>query len=614
MNRIILFALLLLLMIPVVGEAETRSKIVMIKVELTGASQYNDFALRQAAAVRQICVSRGIDLDEYAWDGTNINKFRKLLKNLDDSWNVRSGGDADYEFAVIVGGRSGYAHSTTNGDANGYIRKLWEPDSTGVSVLNTFVWFGYGGRGDMGDPKLYASGATTSGDASARMSLTAGRRFAWYTGSSEIDTFWSYAQHDNMIIFGGLWDSTTTIDSVLTFAANPTQGDGYEFYLGCWSKAGTAGNTFYYSGITDGMFNLVVDAIICKHVTHYRELRFAIDIDDFGMAFHTSSLNTRSGIGSMDLTHYNFIAHIDSLFTVIDRYNLVLTVGATAKYLKADYVASNQYAEWVTLADKWKDNSAIRWAVHQHGLESTSDSISTLFPTLASYNSFWGNGSAGTVTTALIDSVYLTDVDSIETLFGVTVDNYLIPPWDKLDGHLEDLIDTIAVWLADRNMTCRAKYSESGRITHKDSGWYRGAKFINAQYLTNTLDTAVVAYGDNAGIGLAQSLWRSFFGPLFYVCETMTGMNPQQDGLGQWDNYAERGLYDYEYTSRHDHISVLHFGACYTGVGPTCRNVRLITQIGQIIEYLEELAGKDLYECVSGAELGSRYWEGVKAR
>jgi hypothetical protein len=79
--------------------------------------------------------------------------------------------------------------------------------------------------------------------------------------------------------------------------------------------------------------------------------------------------------------------------------------------------------------------------------------------------------------------------------------------------------------------------------------------------------------------------------------------------------YATNGLYDWEYNNKTDaRVLVMHFGACYTGVaGAEARNVTIIKELGQLIQYLEELSGgKDLYRCVSGEELAKRYWEQIR--
>jgi hypothetical protein len=282
--------------------------------------------------------------------------------------------------------------------------------------------------------------------------------------------------------------------------------------------------------------------------------------------------------------------------------------------VKTSYKANNQWAKWVAIADRWKDNPAIRWVNHNHLLENTADSCQSLFATPSAYKDFFG-AVTGNVTTAQIDSLWNDEVDSLEATYGVTVDNYCIPYYDDLDGSRGTIKDTIAVWLGERGIPARAKYHETdGPTTYPSSQWYNGGKMLNCAYVTNSHDTLRLRYSDTSKSGVAKTLWQSIFGPMFYYRLSMTGYNPTQAyPTFTWSNYTNYGLYKYEYTgSITGRILVLHFGACHASVDRDCRNVAIIKELGQLIRYYEELAGKDIYRCVSGEELATKWWEQIR--
>jgi len=163
-----------------------------------------------------------------------------------------------------------------------------------------------------------------------------------------------------------------------------------------------------------------------------------------------------------------------------------------------------------------------------------------------------------------------------------------------------NLQDSIAAFAVGRNAAIRAKYvtTEPYFSTQR----WNGADVILCSYLTNSNDTLLAATTN-----LAYYPWLNFFGPTFFFMKTgATGNNPGVvNNLALWYG-ATRDLRQEEFNGRRTGINVMHFGACKN----VNRNLQQVTNIEDTIDWLEWIAGKDLYECVFSYELTKpKHWQ-----
>jgi len=588
----------------VAATENNRDKILVVRIEsyYDGTTAYeqraNDREQRQMAQIRQICRNRGIDIHEYDWDG-DIGGLRTLM-------TTNAG---DYIGCIINGGAANMPGTYTADDP----RVFLDSDST-YNHLNTLVWWGVGARGDGGSPAGYISGASDAiGD---RALLSPEKYHHFYTAnySGDADTLFFFSSADAYSFAAAVDPSVSGVDSFLTYANYPNSTSGYHHDMGFWSLTASDGSPYYYLSLADKTAGLIVDALLCKWATTFNQLYWSMDIDDFGMHMQGgSSLGmTPFDDATHKLTHSNFFTPIQDFFDYIVAEDLKITVGATARFVRdtTAHADSNQWSEWWALRESINDNpDNFAVAVHGHGYESPNDSTSCTFPTRSSYTAYYGDTDKDHIPTqAIIDSLYDDEVDSLAEWFTGDIAPYVQPPHDALvgyhatDSEFASLKDTIADWAAEHGFTVRAKYHYSeGPTTYPSTQNYRGAEYINAHYITNTNDTALTTYSDDGPLNrsIAEELYLQFWEPTFFSNNGTTGHNPGKQSATYW-NLTLRALNDYEYSGPVTPISVLHFGGCK---GDN-QNLQKIRYVNEMIEWLEWVAGKDLYECVFSYEFG----------
>jgi len=583
----------------------TNNRIVLVSVSATDSAFSPNATLRRGedgrhrklAQVRQICQNRGVAVEEYEWDG-DVAKFKEILCDSADN----------YDFSVFVGGYSRTPENwtqpwiTSSNHPGDSIYFFWQPD-TNYNKLSALVWFGNDAR--------EASANYTSGAGGTDYDLDTYTYFGHYTHgyTGALDTFYQYSPKVDLKGFASLWDSTTTVTPYLKYTAWPKNGG--ENYMSFWSRE-NHGVTHYYSSLQDGTFGLVVDAIICKHIDSPQKLYYSYDMDDFGMHYH-SWMSTLAN-GDPKLNHDNFFAPFEEfLQDIVDR-DLKLTIGAVTKYLRDTtvYVDTftvltapevNQWEEWWDLRDIINDNPDNFCVIlHNHGFENAADSSAYTFSLPCAWREFsLTNNNLPTV--SLIDSLYSVSVESLNVWFDNVAD-YCIPPGDNLDGPDDStsIQDTLADFFASRNMGARAKCSTTGNsCIYPSTVEYRGGKFLNCTYLSVTTDTIPIPDSDIGG-----RMYTYFFAPMFFNDQSNTGQNPQTEMMGWWST-LQIALEDYEYTGSTASVGVLHPTACKSK-----RNLRLIGTIEDTIDWLEWLAGKDIYECVFSYELAEDHWDQVR--
>ena len=604
MKRILITILLLSLLPFGVSAGPARSKVAVIRVESSPdfANQQTawDYTNRYGVAIDKILSNRGIDAMYFTYDGDTT----RLKVMLSDTFTAAN----NIEFAVFYGGWGDALKTYTNDTATSQIWRFVEPGYGGGAYcsVNAF-WWSYA-INSTADYDIGVTGAAAISENNAQH---------FYTPSYDgCDTFYAYPQTSGTYGYvTGPRNDTPEVDSILTYTDYPDD-DGKEHYMGVWSTT-RDGLINYYTSMIDGTVNLIVDAIICKNVTYFDPLYYAWDIDDFGMHnIGTAAGDTYgtlpTGTNYVNLDDTLFWDNIGAMFQAIEDYDMKLTIGAVAKGIKTTYADSNQWGEWVDIATTWGGNSHFAWVWHNHGLESVDDSTTALFiktggtagnPSASTYRHFNITEGSAAVTVARMDSLYEDACDSLRATFGVEIAPYIIPPYDNVDGTYGDLKDIVAEFCASNGLAIRSKAGDG--LPYLCSREYNGAKVLVGHYSGSTAIQGLIL-----DTGKANAVWNAFFNPNFYRFEGMVKMSPGVASALTWYN-VNRTFGGYgNYEAQNSRINILHFAGCYGDD----RNTQFIGYIGEHIAFLEDLAGKDLYECKFAYELAQdpKCWRQVK--
>ena len=601
MKRILLTILLLSLLPFGVNAGPAKSKIAVISLTCGADGLVADDAMKcKLAQTYQICANRGWDVYYVEWNGDST-ALKTALVDSAAAWGI--------EFAAFLGGQ-GRNPETLIEPEDGSFNPFIDPNPNYCSVPSVW-WIGYDARDNSATFTL-GTDATNK----ANMASNDGVFFHTANYSGALDTVCFYTNPD---MSGAIakYDGSTAIDSILTYASYETVEGSH--YLALWSRT-SGGVVKYYMGMQDGGAGVVLDALICKHVTYYDPLYFTFDLDDFGMAQQiggdSHTITTFPNDTNAPITTANFWSNLDSLFQAFEDYGFKLNVGTVAKNVR-ERADTNQWAEWYGLAQRWKDSPNLAWVWHDHGLESDTDTTSALFAGDYHYRAFNITEGSSALDVQLIDSLYDDSCDSIRA-WGLTVSPYIIPPWDNVDGAYDDIGDSIATMCGQNGLAMRSLSQTvnpgptGGARPYLCSQDHLGCKVLLGSYLTAAghADTSLVA--DSA---LAVILYQGFWGPNFFYARDRPGMSPGATDVDSWGSAARRffdepagGSSSYErFNSR---VSVMHTGACYNAN----KNLQLIRKIGQTMIWLEWLAGKDIYQSKFAHELANdpKCWRQVR--
>jgi len=586
MKKIILAILIMAFAVGV--QATERSVVLIVKVDADNYPKAQDWSRRHMAQVYKTCATRNVDTRFFQWRGD----ADRLTAFIDST---------ECEFVFFIGSRSYRPRAYTDPtevEGGDNIAHFWGQESAYCDVPAMVLFYG-----GMNDNDYYVSGAGLDNKA---LSMNMYFYTANYTGA--LDTLPVYCNNSSAVsVVVDVDDGISGVDSILTYAKYGIVN--YEHYMGLWSRT-DEGVIRYYCTLADGMVGAVIDAIMCKHITHFRKVQYAIDFNGFGKHyFITGAYNenlkayTFPNSGDVALTHDNFFARIDSLTQKLFRYDMKASYITTTKFLKSYHADSNQWSEWWDLAQKYKDNTNIQWAVGSIDLENPDDERSILFHDYASYVAT-AYDSALPPPVSYMDSLYEDACDSIKA-WGLTVAPY-IATTNNLHGHYGYLQDSIITFLSDNNLTTRQQeITEESR----DIGW--------GTYWDNTERNGVKIYltmhgvsSRNDYLGLderAYKLHGCFFQAWMWGVNNLDGYNPGTNTVGEW--YDPVKMLDGNcYSTPQARINWFNFGACYNTENWS-RGEMFIEELGKIINYLEWLAGKDLYECRFAQDID---WEQVR--
>ena len=558
--------------------------------------EWNDSARRNLAQVYSDCAVRGINTKTYYWDGKADN-----LKTM-----IRL---PEIEFVIFVGGSSWNTANYIDPVGKDNLAYFWSHD-TSYCNKNAWVWF-HNGTLQATDP--YVSGALTE---TSTYGIFKNSNFYTANYPGEMDTLGIIAnnpQTQGRVVF--LDPEATNVDTILTFTGRYlyNQTVGHERYAGVWSRTEN-GVIRYYTALCDGGVGMILDAKICKHVTHFRKLQLAFDMDDHGTSammngeispFPHSKGSFPEYAGAIQLTDANFWDRLDGFYQLFIDYDLKLTIGIQADDLRNNaetcYADSNQWKKWYDIARKYKDDPHFQFCWHNHGYENSADSVSALFRNAESYNDYNEIRGASLSeenppTVAIIDSIYQADCDSIKA-WGLTVAPYFMAPWDAFKGLYENLGDTITAFIKLNNLCVGPKGPMDG---YPQSPWNDYIEEddikVGLRYYISLADTSDLI---NESV-IVWNFWGSNFGQA--GAGPMSGFNPNIANTGTW-NSSLRVLRSILYSKPNCRIGCIHPGPCFSQ-GGIDRNTQLITKFGELIKYLEWLAGnKDLYESVFPQDL-----------
>ena len=569
-------------------QAKERSIVLIVKVDAVTQIKANDMARRNIAMIYKTCATRDVDTRFFQWrgDAARLTAF------------INSTG---CEFVFFVGSSSYrpryYTYPTAaNGGDN--IAHFWGQESAYCDVPAMVML--YGGKNDN---DTYVSGAHASNDEA----VSPNSYFYTANYSGELDTIAIFEDDDvNLPYVVAVNPAIDGVDSILTYAKYET--NNWEHYMGLWSRT-SDGVIRYYCTLVNGTVGAVIDAIMCKHITQFRKVQHAIDFSGFGKHYFktgpTANLTayTFPNTGDVALTHDNFFARIDSLTQKLIRYNFKASYVTTTKFLKSYHADSNQWSEWDALAQKYKDNSSIQFVVGSIESENPNDLSMIMFNNIAAYAaSPYDENNPPTV--AYMDSLYQDTCDSIGA-WGLKIPKYIFTD-NNLGGYYGDLQDTIIAFLKLNGLSTKQQgITEESRGAGWGVYWDNtkrdGVRIYLAMHGTSSRDDYLGL--DERGNKMFYCFWQ----PWLWGVYNLDGLNPGVEKTGNW--HDSRKIFNgNEYSTPQNRVNWFNFGACYN-TGNWSRAEMYIEELGKTIEYLEWLAGKDIYECRFAQNID---WEQVR--
>lgn len=604
---------LFIIMLPVMCFA-AKDKVLVVEVRSDGEVGYSnqqissDYGRIQLSAVFQMIELAGLDYQHVMWDCDTTNLKRHTYYNNTNEASSNYGFRDDYICAIFVGGiQSDFSSNSyifPGGEGcSGEIGRWALPDTT-VNKLNSIFWFGYRAFSDTSSIKWGTDEAEETVNDNVHGFLTSN-----YSGT--LDTLFVYqtkfASKIAPIDSSEMADVTKVLESSGWSSGddNPTTG-----HLAAWERTDD-GVTNHYLTLRHGTASMLIYAWIMKYATNYEKIQWALDMDDWN---YPSNAGGSAFPSSSHLwTQTNFWDRLDLLCALIESYDMKMSIGGQWRYVRNaanSYADSSQYSKWITLTDKYRNNNNFQWTIHEAPyLFTDQDSTTILFngpgSTAGDYSDInaaggYGFGDGTPPTVEVIDSLYNVAVDSAET-WGVTIADYIQPPNDDINGHYDDLKDTIATWAAQNGITYRFKYSHGSLDDFHDSQIYLGANILAEHYITLSDTTAYTQ--EERG----EDVYQRIIEPICFGSNYFDGQNPNvyDEGLVY---SSTRTLSSNQCNPSYARVLILHIGSSKLNNGTSC-NEQMINDWGELINYFETIAGKDLFECRFAQDID---WEQIQ--